>query len=249
MKIAIVEDEAPAARMLQELILELLPEARIIASLSSLTDAILWFSKKTPVDLIFMDIALGDGLSLEIFERSPPDCPVIFVTAYDQYWQEAFEHNGIDYLLKPLRKERLELALRKFDALRGYFQGRLQRLAAWRAGENQFKDRFLVKKGQKFVSLMTKDIAYFFSSHKMTFLVDASGVKYALDDSLVQLETQVDPKFFFRINRKYLVHLNSIANIRALPKSKLVIAIKPEVQEDLIVSSENSAAFKRWMGQ
>jgi two-component system LytT family response regulator len=245
MNVLIVEDENPAAEMLSKMLHEIAPDVRIAGVASSIADAVAWLSRDR-VDLIFMDIELGDGLSIEIFDRIAINCPVIFITAYDEYWQEAFEHNGIDYLLKPLKKERLESALGKLKHLKEFFHDRFRDLTSWRNGSKP-KERFLVKRGSKFISLKTENIAYFFSSQKMTFLVDDSGIRYPLDESLVQIESALDPNFFFRINRKYVVRIDAVAKIQALPKSKLSIELKPPVNEELVISSENSGDFKKWM--
>src|SRR5881398_2559291 len=140
MKVVIVEDEIPAVEKLRQTLLELPFTIDIVKELKSLKEALSWFQNNSLPDLIFMDIELSDGLSFELIEKAAINCPVVFITAYDEYWQEAFEHNSIYYLLKPLKKERLQLALDKFDDLREYFTCRYQNLLAYKNGENGFKD-------------------------------------------------------------------------------------------------------------
>jgi DNA-binding LytR/AlgR family response regulator len=247
MKVVIVEDEIPAVEKLRQTLLELPFSIEIIKELASLKEALTWFQNNSLPDLIFMDIELSDGLSFELIEKSAINCPVVFITAYDEYWQEAFEHNSIDYLLKPLKKERLQIALEKFDDLKEYFTSRYQSLLAYNNGENGFKDRFLVKRGKDFLSIKTEDIAFFYATHKLVCLVNNLGVKYILDNSLSELEKQLNPQLFFRANRKYLLHKNAVGRITVLPKSKLSVEVTPLPPDQLIVSSDNSGAFKKWM--
>jgi two-component system LytT family response regulator len=175
------------------------------------------------------------------------DCPVIFITAYDEYWQEAFEYNSIEYLLKPLKKERLEAALHKFNELREYFAGRYLDLMAYRDSGRKYKDRFLVRRGAEYVSIKTTEISFFYAAHKLVCLVRKDGTKFILDHSLAEIEKQVNPGEFYRVNRKYLVNLQAIRRIHALAKSKLTIEVVPPANEELVISSENSSGFKKWI--
>ena len=121
MRIVIIEDEKPAAQKLQKAIIKCNGNIEVAAILGSTKDATAWLRENPLPELIFMDIELSDGLSFSIFEEVPITCPVIFTTAYDEYWQEAFEHNSIDYLLKPVLQEKLETALKKYETLKKYF--------------------------------------------------------------------------------------------------------------------------------
>ena len=249
MKAVIVEDEMPAVKKLRKMLLNHRMDIEIVKDLASVREALLWFKSNELPDLIFMDIELSDGLSFDLIEKANITCPIIFITAFDEYWQEAFEHNSIDYLLKPLKKERLEIALNKFNEIRDYFTSRYQNLLTYQTNEKKYKDRFLVKRGREFASIKTSDIAFFYATHKVVCLVERNGSKYILDTSLSEIEKQVNTMDFFRINRKYLLHLNSIKRITALPKSKLLIESIPVAPEEIIVSAENSAEFKSWMNR
>lgn len=198
-----------------------------------------------------MDIELSDGLSFKIFEQVTIGCPVIFTTAYDEYWQEAFEHNSIDYLLKPVKYEKLEAALNKYDKLKQYFATNYQHLVNWQnsAGSSGYKKRFLVKRGADYISIKTEEIAYFYAAHKLVCMVDNKGQKFILDQSLADIEKQLSPAQFYRVNRKYIINMNAIKKIKALPKSKLWIEVEPVIGEEIIISQENVSAFKAWMGQ
>lgn len=251
MKCVIIEDEKPAAEKLQKALLQCSQPVTIEAILGSVQEAITWLQHHAMPGLIFMDIELSDGLSFKIFEKISIECPVIFTTAFDEYWQEAFEYNSIDYLLKPIKQEKLEAALNKYHKLKQYFTAGYKNLLNWQPGHATagYKKRFLVKRGTDYVSIKTGEVAYFYATHKLVCMVDSSGRKFIMDQSLADIESQVDPGVFYRVNRKYLVNMNAIKRIKAYPKSKLLLEVAPLVAEEIIISQENAAAFKQWMGQ
>jgi DNA-binding LytR/AlgR family response regulator len=250
MNIIIIEDEKPAAEKLQKAILQAQRDAIIEAVLGSVQSAVEWFDHNPSPGLIFMDIELTDGLSFKILDQIDISCPIIFTTAFDEYWQEAFEHNGIDYLLKPVKQEKLEAALQKFEKLKQFFAGNLKQLQQWRQQTNaiQYKKRFLVKRGMDYITVKAEDIAYFYATHKLVCMVDNNGQKFILDKSLAEIEKETDPAQFYRLNRKFLVSVHAIKKIKAYPKSKLLIEVAPPVDEEIIVSQENVNAFKQWAG-
>jgi two-component system LytT family response regulator len=250
MRVIIIEDEKPAAEKLKKAIQKADASVEVTAILDSIQSAVTWLQQQQHPELIFMDIELSDGLSFKIFEKAVISCPVIFVTAYDEYWQEAFEYNSIDYLLKPVRQEKLETALKKFDSLKKYFAANFQQLRQSHPGQQAgHKKRFLVKRGSDYISIKTEDIAYFYATHKLVCMVDTSNQKFILDQSLSDIERVLDPSQFYRANRKYLIHMNAIRKIKLWPKSKLQVEVEPAASEDIIISQENAAAFKEWMGQ
>jgi len=250
MKVIIIEDEKPAAEKLKKAIIKADDSIEVITILSSIQSAINWFKNNAMPDLIFMDIELTDGLSFKIFEKINISCPIIFCTAYDEYWQEAFEYNSIDYLLKPVKQDKLETALSKYDKLKKYFSQNLQvLLESQKQPGAEFKKRFLVKRGVDYISTKTEDIAYFYAAHKLVCMVDNKNQKFILDQSLADIEKQINPALFYRVNRKYLVQMNAIKKIKAFPKSKLLLELEPAIKEDIIISQENVSAFKEWMGK
>lgn len=248
MKTIIIEDEKPAAEKLQKGLMKTGHHVEVLAVLGSVKAAVDWLQQHASPDLIFMDIELSDGLSFKIFQERAVTCPVIFTTAYDEYWQEAFEHNSIDYLLKPVKQEKLDAALTKYNKLKQHFTFNYNALLNMQPHtQGEHKKRFLVKRGTDYVSVKTSDISYFYAAQKLVCMVDNSAQKFILDLSLNDLEKQLDPAQFFRVNRKYLVNLNAIKRIKAFPKSKLLLEIQPPPSEEIIISQENSGAFKSWM--
>jgi two-component system, LytTR family, response regulator len=249
MKVIIIEDEKPAAEKLLKAIRKADASIEVAAVLNGVKASVEWLQQNPMPDLLFMDIELGEGPSFMIFDKVNITSPVIFCTAFDEYWQEAFEHNSIDYLLKPVKQDKLETALKKYDKLKQHFASGFRQLLQWeqqRTG-NGHKKRFLVKRGSDYISIKTENIAYFYATHKLVCMVDSKGQKFILDQSLADIEKQLDPVHFYRINRKYLVNMNAIKRIKSYPKSKLEVEIDPPVNEEIIISQENVAAFKEWM--
>lgn len=250
MRAIIIEDEKPAAEKLLKAIRQTDTLVEVVAVLNSVKSAVEWLEQNPMPGLLFMDIELSDGLSFKIFDAINISSPVIFCTAFDEYWQEAFEHNSIDYLLKPIKQEKLEAALKKYDKLKQHFSADFkQMLQAKQQSAGDYKKRFLVKRGTDYISIKTEDIAYFYATHKLVCMIDAKNQKFILDQSLSDIEKQLDPSQFYRVNRKYLVHLNAIKKIKCFPKSKLQLELEPAIDDDIIISQDNVAAFKDWMAQ
>ncbi|MBN3035995.1 MAG: response regulator transcription factor [Bacteroidales bacterium] len=252
MKVLIIEDERPAAEMLRKMILGLDPEADILKSIDSVKGSVEWFQKNPLPDLVFMDIQLGDGLSFEIFERIHVPCPVIFTTAYDEYAIRAFKVNSLDYLLKPVNPDELEAALEKYRlhyVNRTWEKDRvpeaMKKVIQWLSGK--YKKRFVIRFGEHFRTVETDQILYFHSYEKATFLHTADDHNYVVDHSLDQLESMLDPGMFFRINRKYIVSMQSIRDIIIYSNSRLKLELLHCKDPDTIVARDKVNRFKSWL--
>lgn len=248
MKILIIEDERQAANRLIRLIGEHFELAEIIQDIDSVKKAINWFSENSAPDLIFCDIQLADGISFEIFEKVKLSTPIIFTTAFDQYAIKAFQVNAIDYLLKPIDPKELERAVAKFKAHQLKpnldFEAIKEMLSP---KATTFKSRFLVRFGEKIQSISTEEVAFFFSTERVTFIQTKEGKKFVLDQTLEQIENQIDPNLFFRLNRKYLCSFPSISDIFTYSNSRLKVKLSECSDEDIIVSREKTADFKTWL--
>ncbi len=248
-KILIIEDEKPAIEKLVNLLHETEPDAEIAGIAMSVKQSVEWLATHPMPDLILMDIALTDGSSFDIFKEIDIHCPVIFITAYDEYWQEAFEHQGIDYLLKPVKKEKLAAAISRYDKLKDHFKSKMTRLFEHTVEETEpFKKRFLVKRGNDLFSIKSEDIAYFYAAEKLVCMVDMKGQRFVFDQSLTELEKQLNPVDFNRVNRKFIIQKKAILKAKAYSKSKLLLDIDPPLSESIIVSQENVGKFKEWYG-
>lgn len=255
MKILIIEDEILAAQRLQNLLQQINPEHHIIDVLDSVKAAVLWFKQHPSPDLILLDIQLADGLSFSIFEQVPVNAPVIFITAFDEYAIKSFELNSIDYLLKPVEQQRLQTAIQKFESIKKYFsQQELQEkifsvLQNINSIPKSYKSKFLVNKGENLFSLNTTQIAYFKAEDKTVALFTLQNERFFINFSLEQVEEQLNPEHFFRINRQYIIALHAIQKIQQHFNYKLKVFIEPTPEEDLFVSKQKTTEFKNWLNQ
>lgn len=251
MRIIIIEDEAPAANRLAKLIQSLRDDVEIVKRLDSVEAAVNYFKTSPQADLIFMDIQLADGLSFQIFESVQIHTPIIFTTAFDQYTLKAFKVNSIDYLLKPIDEKELEKALDKFKKLHqsssiGISDKVLQLVE--QLNQIKYKERILIKRGQQMGFIKTEQLAYGYADGKLCFAVDLSGNKYLLECNLSQLEEQLQPKQFFRINRNLLVNIDSIQKVHTWLGGRLKLELIPSTAVETVVSRERVNEFKDWLG-
>lgn len=248
MDLLLIEDEPPAMERLVAGVHAWDPAARVVGQLGSVADTLSFLQAHAPPDLMLMDLQLSDGLSLEILRRAQVTCPVIAVTAYDEYVLEALALSCIDYLLKPIRQERLVQALDKYRKLERHFAGDLvQLLGLLGRGRPAHRERVLARKGLDYVSLPLSEIAYFVSEHKLVFARHRSGARYLVDKPLQDLEAQLDAARFQRLNRKYLAHVEAIRGFRAAEKGKLQVTLEPAPAEPVLVSQERAAVFRDWL--
>ena len=249
MKALILEDETLAAERIKSLIGNVSPDIEILDTLKSKKKALEWLDANPEPDVIFSDIKLLDGLSFEIYQAHPVKCPIIFTTAYDQYALEAFQTNGVDYLLKPIKEEKLAEAISKIKLDKPLISAEhLEQLAELlEQRQKKYKGRFLVKLGQKITAITSDKISYFFSEDKISFLVTKDGAKYPVDQTLEELDKVMDPALFFRINRKYLITLDSITQIHPYFKGRLKLELNHSQDDDIVVSADKTPVFKSWL--
>jgi len=250
MKVIIIEDEKPSARRLQRMLNALHVEAETM--LHSVEESIAWFQNNEHPDLIFLDIQLSDGLSFEIFEAIEIKSAIIFTTAYDEYALQAFKLNSIDYLLKPIDDDDLEKAVLKykertpnkqsvtlnFDDIKKLLVNPIDR---------EYKKRFSIKVGQHLKLINIDDIECFYSENKGTYLYTNEGRNYLLDTTLEQLENELEPQTFFRINRKFFVNINAIKDMISYTNSRLQIKLNTYNELEVIVARERVKEFKKWL--
>lgn len=253
MKILLIEDETLAAERVQSLLQETGVPVKVLAHLKSVETSVQWLSSNPHPDLIISDIRLLDGSCFEIFKQVPVTVPVIFTTAYDQYAIRAFEVNSVDYLLKPIELEKLKLALEKVT-LRSQRESAPQPdyaalLKLLQGSQSNYKARFMVRLGQKIVAVPTEKIAYFFSENKLTFLITNDQKKYPLDQPLDELTAVLDPRIFFKANRQFIITFQSIAEIHPYFKGRIKLMLSPASTEEVVISSERSPEFKKWIDQ
>jgi len=246
--VVIVEDEKPAAMHLQRML-----EANglnVVAHLDSVKNSAKWLANNPCPDLLIMDIQLGDGLSFEVFDIVDVSCPVIFVTAFDQYAIEAFKLNSIAYLLKPVQPDELTKALDKYVQMHSVFSSKKvkeQVNDAKKMLQPDYKSRFVIKVGAHLKSIAISEALYFYSQDKATFIKTADARSHIIDYTLDQVQSLVDPLTFFRIGRKYLVKIDAIEDIVAYTNSRLLLKLTHLTERDAIVSREKVHDFKQWL--
>jgi two-component system response regulator LytT len=251
LNIIIIEDEKPAARLLERKVEKL--GLRVTKMLHSVEESITWFQNNLHPDLIFLDIQLSDGLSFELFEQIDIKSAVIFTTAYDEYALRAFKLNSIDYLLKPIDEEELSVAILKFknqfqkntisnldfDAIKRMLINPL---------EKEYKSRFSVKIGQQLKVISIEEIECFYSENKGTYIHTIDNRDYLIESTLEVIEAGINPKEFYRVSRKFIVPLKAVKEIQVYSNSRLKIILPTYKDDEVIVSRERVSDFKEWIG-
>ncbi len=251
MDVIIIEDEKPAARLLQRKLEKI--GLQVTTMLHSVEESILWFQENKHPDLIFLDIQLSDGLSFEIFEAVTINSAVIFTTAYDEYALRAFKLNSIDYLLKPIDEDDLEIAVNKFKARNQSISNisldfELIKKMLVNPVDRTFKKRFTIKMGQQIKMISIDEIECFFSENKGTYLHTFDNRNYLIDNTLEQLETELNPEMFFRVSRKFIIGMKGIKEIQLHSNSRLKIIPTTYNEDEVIVARERVNEFKDWLG-
>jgi two-component system LytT family response regulator len=258
MKVLIIEDEPLGAAALKNLLLQADDTIEVLGIIDGVHSAAAWLLAHEPPDLIFMDIELADGQCFELFGEVEVKSPVIFTTSYDEYALKAFRYNSVDYLLKPIALEELERSLNKVQALKQQLAGGPEVPKDWEPLVRQFnapkpqteyRDRFLVKQGQRLLSIGIADVAYFFSRGKVTFIRTNAGKEYFLEYTLDQLQPMLSPKNFFRINRQVIAAHGSVLQVFTWFNGKLKVELAPAMEDEVIVSRDKAREFRMWMGE
>ncbi|MBL7747307.1 MAG: response regulator transcription factor [Chitinophagaceae bacterium] len=254
MKILIVEDEELAVKKLQKTLQAINPTAQVVGTTDSIQSTVEWLGSHPNPDLILMDIELADGQSFEIFNLTEVKSPVIFTTSYDEYALKAFKVNSVDYLLKPIQKDELETALNKYEKLQAASRNdvnidSLVKELQQKLQPKEFRKRFLVKQGQKLVSVEVEEIAYFYSDGRLNFFKTKDNKKFVVDYTMDELEEMLNPEKYFRISRSFYVSIDSILKMDDYFGNRLILGLKPEVDKEAIISREKVTDFKKWMGK
>lgn len=250
MTVLIIEDEELAAVTLQNMLVHINPAIRVHAIVGTVEAAVNWLQQHT-ADLLFMDIHLGDGESFQIFQQVAVSSPVIFTTAYDQYTLKAFKNQGIDYLLKPFDEEDVRNALTKLSNIQNTADSSAPQLAQKvEAVLGKPRNRFMVKVGKLIKTVPSDQVAYFMADDKYLFLMTKDHQNYIIEETIGSLEPKLDQEHFFRINRKFIIHINSIREMYKLSRNRVRIHLSPKPEGvEVVVSEERAEAFKQWLDQ
>ena len=254
MKILIIEDEPFARTELIRLLHATGREFTILDEIDTVEDSVNWLKSHARPDLVFLDIQLADGLSFEIFRQVSVTSPVIFTTAFNEYAIKAFQVNSIDYLLKPIRLEALENALRKLDDLRSVLnnqdmrvdQKQLENLL--RMMNREYKSRILLKTGDQIRSVEMEEVAYFYAEDDVVFAMLRNKTRAIVDYTLNQLEGELDPKLYHRITRGYISRITAIKKVSKYFNSRLLVELDPPTEDQVLVSRVNVPEVLKWLG-
>lgn len=251
-QVLLLEDEPLAANDIENILLKFRPDYEIVKIIGSVKKAINWLQSENP-DLILSDIQLADGTCFEIFENIDKGIPIIFITAYNQYAIKAFKEFSIDYLLKPIDPKEFENAIEKFEKLNSTIN--LSELVTIKnlliERSEKYQERFRVTYGDTYLSVPIVEIAYFFSEDRYTYLVTKSSKQHIVNFNLSELEKRLNPKDFFRINRKFIINFHAIKKMTSYTKSRVKLELEPPLPYSMeaIVSVEKSGDFKDWLNK
>jgi two-component system LytT family response regulator len=245
----IIEDELPAREKLISILEHVTPEVNVIATFGSVKESVDHLKNKMPVDLIFCDVQLPDGLSFEIFSAVNISTPVIFITGYDKFTLDAFDNNGIEYLLKPINNEDVARAITKYKKLEKHFSvgGEAIKNMVGSISMNN-RTRLLVKKGIEHISIKFEDIVVIYTENRVTYVLDNVGKKYLSDKSLNELEVELCDSIFFRANRQCIINLNFIKCFKPYEKVKLQVELTvPHYNQFIAISQKSAPDFRNWI--
>jgi len=248
-KVILIEDEALASQYLIAKLRAVAPDMEVAATLTDVAESIRYLSQGTDADMIFSDVQLRDGLSFSIFDKVVVNIPVVFITAYDQFIVNAFEHNAIDYLLKPVSDDDLLKAVNKYRRLEKHFSGGNQYLlqGLLQQVQAQRPPRLVVKRGQEHLFLLLEDVVLFYTENKVVYTVDKTGKKFLVDKNLSDLEADLNPFLFFRANRQYIVNINYVRGYKIYERVKLQLDLQVPVNHCIVISQETAPLFKKWV--
>lgn len=251
MKIVIIEDEQLAVDRFKQVLSEI-ESVEVLKVLDTVASSVSYLQTAPPADLLFMDIQLGDGKSFEILDEVEVRCPVIFITAFDEFAIQAFKYNSIDYLLKPVKKADLEFAIEKYKNTRKElfdYKGLAGIMSQFKQEGREYKTRFLVKKGTRFFSINAADVAHVYTRERVQYIKTFDGKDYILDTNLDELEKQLNPRDFFRVNRQFIVNHSAVEQALAWFDGKMKLLIAPPSYEDIVISRLRANEFKKWLGK
>ena len=259
MKVFIIEDEELAVKKLRKTLSAVDESAEVVGVADSIRSSVNWLQNNPSPDLILMGIELCDGQSFDIFEKVDVKSTVIFTTSYDEFALKAFKVNSVDYLLKPVQKDDLQVAIDKYKKLKTLYKDsnespvfnieNLVKELQQKMQGKEYRKRFLVKQAQKLVSIETDQIAYFYSDGRLNFFKTFDNKKFVVDYTMDELEEMLDPEKYFRISRSFYVSINSVDQIHDYFGNRLMLYLKPQVDKEALVSRERVSDFKKWLGK
>jgi len=252
MTIAIIEDEEMAVQQLKTRLQQVAPDADFVATIDTVEEAVSWLNTRPAVDVIFLDIHLADGSCFAIFQQCKIDIPVIFTTAYDQYAIKAFEVNSIDYLLKPVRPERLQQAIDRFRRLTNRNQlliteQQLQLITHELRKAPNYKRHFLIPYKDRLIPVQADEFAWFEIKGGVVRGITFDKKYWLLEESLDELAEALSPESFYRANRQFLISRKAIREIEYYFNGRFCLHLMPNAEEPVLISKAKAGNFREWM--
>ena len=247
MKALIIEDEKMAQANLARLLKNSFPEMEIVAMIDSVRGAVEFLSARPKLDVIFMDVALSDGICFEIVRSVQISAPVIMTTAYDSYAVKAFEAGSIDYLLKPVDSDELLRAVGRARERLNASASIDKLLSVLGQDSKKYKEKSVVRCGDRIIPIQSSDIALFFSEDKANYLLTKNGERYLIESTIDSLESELDPSKFYRISRGCIVAFSAIKSVSRTSTGRLVVISQPASPVELTVSRGRVEGFIAWL--
>ena len=250
MNVVIIEEKKTAGKLVSVLT-KIDWNIKVVTVLETVKESIIFFqSNNEVIDLVFSDINLSDGVAFSIFKAVHIQTPLVFITRFDEFIMSALEHNGIDYILKPISEEDIRRAISKYKKLQKHFLNNNNINKVIDYFYLNRKTRFIVKWGTDNIALPINDIALFNTKNKVVYAIDKSSKKYIIDKTMSELETELDNKTFFRVNRQYIVSIDYIKGFSTYERVKLEVELTlPDFDEVIIISQDTAPVFKNWISQ
>ena len=246
----VIEDETLAAEKLVKMLAAEDESIQVLGVLDTVEKAVFYLKDNPAPDIIFLDIELGDGKSFDIFQEVEVNSHIIFVSAFDEYALRAFKYNSIDYLLKPLKRKDLAFALEKFRQHFTLTQSKSEIAGIIRQlQQKEYRSRFLLRQGTRLFSLHINEVAIAYTRERLHYIRTFADTHHLIDNNLDELESQLDPEKFFRVNRQFIVSFNAIDQAYAWFDGKIKLMVKPAAYEDIIISRLRANDFKKWLGK
>lgn len=250
MNVLIIEDEKKAAKELERILYEIDGDLSVVAILDSVEQGVSYLSKEPPIDLIFSDIQLADGMCFEIYNQVTISSPIVFCTAFDEFMMEAFETNAVSYILKPITSEKVATALAQYHQMKTAFEPASAARALGKISsqlKNVFKTTLLVEYKEKIIPIRVKDIAYFYLDKTIVKITTQTNQCFFFASSLDEVERILDPELFYRANRQYLINKQFVVSIERHFSRKLVTKLSVNTPEAIVVSKAKASEFLRWI--
>ncbi|QZT36437.1 LytTR family DNA-binding domain-containing protein [Halosquirtibacter xylanolyticus] len=248
MRVLIIEDEELLCEELESNLLDIAPDnIEICGKIDTVKDSIAWFKSNT-CDLVFMDVHLSDGDCFDIFKEVKVSTPIIFLTAYDQYVQTSFDLNSIAYILKPYDRMCIVKALEKYENLTSYYVERTkENKVEGEYVQEEYIQRMMLRLGRVYKPISVHEICYFIAEDKYLYAITEDGRKFYYDATLKELEEQLDPTLFFRVNRSYMVNKQSVNELVLYSNNRYKLNLSPETDELVLLSATKVLSFKNWL--